>query len=93
MSSPKFVPDIGIVDGQISDHKVSHQQFLEHVGQDVSSPLLLIRAEDLQPRGLQCRLDQVTMDSIKIDLIPLAVLLHTKRHRNKRVRLHSALLN
>ena len=91
MTDTQFVPpDVGIVQCQINDHKIGDQEFLEHVGADVTGTSLLVRPEDIQTRRFERRLDQFVVDGIEIDLDALAILLHTERHGDKGVWFHTS---
>jgi len=89
----KFIPDIEIVQGEIGDYEVRDQKFLKHVRANLTCTALLVRTKDFQARDLKCRFNQFGIDSIEVDLNPLAVFLRTKRHHDKGVWLHTFFLS
>ena len=48
MPHPELVPDVGVVNRQVSQHQIGEQQLLKHVGADVAGSHLLIGAEGIQ---------------------------------------------
>src|SRR5205807_1325714 len=86
MAHPELVPNIWIVDGQVSDDQVGKQQLLKHIRTDIPRAHLLVRAEDFEADAFQCRLDE-----IRIDLIKINPFLVTERHGYKNVISHLGL--
>ena len=89
MTHTQLIPDIGIVQCQVSNYEIGDQQFLEHIRADVTGTSLLVRPEDILARPFECGLDEIIVNAIEIDLDALAVFLHTERHRNKGVWFHT----
>ena len=67
MAHAEFVLDIRIVEGRVSDDKISEQQFLEHIGANVSGPLLFIGTEHYTSDTFKRRFDIVSIYCIEID--------------------------
>ena len=66
MPHAQFVPDIGVVYGQVDDHQVGDQELLKHIDPDVARAGLLIGPKRGQPGGLECRPDQLRIDAVEI---------------------------
>ena len=88
MAHPQFIPDIGVVQGEIGHHQVGHQQLLEHVGADVAGALLLVGAEHLEARRLERRADVFAIDAVEVDRLAVVPWLGTEGHGDEGVWFH-----
>ena len=57
MPHSELVPDVGVVNRQVSQHQIGEQQLLKHVGADVAGAHLLIGAEGIQSGPFERGLD------------------------------------
>ena len=89
MAHAQFVPDIGVGRGQVGQHQIGSQQFLEHVDPNVTGALLLIGPEHLEAGVQQGRPQQVGQHPVEADRA-LAVRsgFGTEGHRDESMRLH-----
>ena len=80
MPHADFVPDIGIVQGQIGDNELGEQQILKHVGVDRAAAAVGVGAVRHQPGRRNCRREEVFVDGIEVDRGAVRRLLLAKRH-------------
>src|SRR5262249_43469355 len=73
VAHPELVPDVGILDGQVGDDQVGDEKLLEHVGDDVAGPELLVGPEGLEAGGLERGLDVFRVHAIEVDELRLGV--------------------
>ncbi len=67
VADAEFVEDVGIVDGEVRDDEVGHEEFVEHVLANVAGFQDLSRRTAGNVQGLQGRLDELRFDFIEID--------------------------
>jgi hypothetical protein len=76
----EFVPDVGIIEGQVRDHQIGDQQLLEHVGFDVAGADLLIGPERFKPSRIEGRRDVLAVHPIEVDGFAVRPGLDPERH-------------
>ncbi len=83
MSDPDFIPDVRIVDGEVRDDHLGHQQILKHVGVDGAAALFRVGAMRPQARLFDRRLQVVLIDQVEVDLLAVRPGLLPERHDDK----------
>jgi hypothetical protein len=86
MAHAEFVPDVGIVDAQIRDHEVGDEQFLEHVGADITGAHLLVGPEGFQTCCRQHRPDVLVIHAVEIDHLAIYPGLGAEGHDDECMR-------
>ena len=85
MPHPELVPDVGVVNRQVSQHQIGEQQLLKHVGADISSAHLLIGTEGIQAGLFERGLNQLRVDAVEVDAAAISRRLGAERHHHKGV--------
>ena len=80
MPDADFVPDIGIVQGQIGDDKLGEKQILEHVEVDRAAAPVGVRAVWHQTGRGDCRRKEGLVNGVEVDRGPVGPCLLAKRH-------------
>ena len=83
MAHAQFVPDIGVVDGEIGNHQIGDQQLLEHVGANIAGACLLVGTKRIEARHLQCRRDVLLEDPVEIDRLAIRAGFGAERHHHE----------
>ena len=82
----QLIPNVRVIDGEISDHQVGKQQLLKHVRTNVPRSHFLVRAEDFKSGGFKRRFDKDPVHFVKINFF-----LGTVRHHNESMICHKCL--
>lgn len=90
MAYAELVPDVGVVQRQVGHDEVGQQQFLEHVGANVTGTLFFVSADHLQPSRLQRRLDVLRIDAVEVDKPARGIRLGAEGHGDESVGFHSS---
>src|SRR6185437_1297293 len=69
MPHAKLVINVGVVDRDVSDHKVGRQQTLEHVDANVSLTADLHGGAASDFQLVERRIDEVLLDGVEVDVI------------------------
>ena len=103
MSCSSIIPDMGQTYRTIMEMKVDIHKVIQSdcKTQEVRSTIPMrvrmspacsssVSSEHREPSRFERRLDEFGIHTIEINLVALAVLLHTERHRDKRMGFHTA---
>jgi hypothetical protein len=81
MAHSKLVPDVRVIDCQVSDHEIGDEEFLEHVGANIACSSLLIRAKSGKPGCIKRRLDVLGVHAVEVDELTVRPWLSPEGHR------------
>jgi hypothetical protein len=83
VSDPDFIPDVRIVDGEVRNDHLGHQEILKHVGVDRAAALFRVGAMRPQPRLFDRRLQVVLVDPVEVDVLAVRPWFPPERHDDK----------
>src|SRR5262245_59005619 len=79
MADAKFIKHIGVINAHIHETKISEQEFLEHVGKNITAGSFLVSAEGFETDTLKRWFDKLSVNGVEIVKRSIAAFFLPKR--------------